>query len=86
MDVQNQFGDEVTFIGVPGLADTSSMSEFVAEQGVTGFPHIPDDTGEIWSRFGVTEQRTYVLIDNDGTWRRTGYGTLREDVEALIAG
>ena len=39
----------------------------------------------IWERFGVSEQRTYVYIDDDGSWRTAGYGSLASDVEALIA-
>ena len=60
------------------------MEAFVGEQGVGAFSHIPDPNGEIWRRFGVTQQRTYVLINDDGTWNRTGYGNLAGDVQNLI--
>lgn len=84
MSVQSQFGNQVRFVGVPGLASPEEMGPFISTHGANGFPHIPDQQGEIWRRFGVTQQRTYVLINDDGTWRRTGYGNLRGDVEALI--
>ena len=61
------------------------MQGFVADRGVGGFNHIPDPDGEIWRRFGVVQQRTYVLINDDGSWRRTGYGNLEGDVLGLIA-
>ncbi|MEM7273092.1 MAG: hypothetical protein AAF547_08445 [Actinomycetota bacterium] len=83
--MQEQYGEQVRFIGVPGLSDTARMGQFVAQTGVTGFPHIPDGDGVLWERFGVTEQRTYVFINDDGTARVGGYGQLAEDVEALIA-
>jgi len=61
------------------------MQGFVADRGVGGFGHIPDPEGEIWRRFGVTSQRTYVLINDDGTIRKTGYGSLESDVRGLIS-
>ena len=45
----------------------------------------PDIEGEIWQRFGVTQQRTYVLINDDGSFERTGYGSLENDVRDLIS-
>lgn len=85
MEVEEIYGDQVTFVGVPGLADEDSMREFVTERGVDTFEHIPDVDGEIWKRFGVTEHRIYVLIDDDGSIETTGYGSLADDVQALIA-
>lgn len=61
------------------------MQGFVADRSVTGFDHIPDPDGVIWRRFGVIQQRTYVLINDDGTLRTTGYGSLEQDVQGLIA-
>ena len=61
------------------------MQGFINEHGAGGFGHIPDTQSQIWRRFGVTQQRTYVLINDDGTWRRTGYGNLANDVQGLIA-
>lgn len=69
---------------MPGLSDVDSMASFVNDRGVGAFPHIPDPESTIWRRFGVVQQRTYVLINDDGTWRRTGYGNLANDVQNLI--
>ena len=85
MEVQQQYGDQVQFVGVPGLSDAASMAQFVATTGTEALPHIPDEAGEIWQRFGVTQQRTYVYIDDSGEWRQAAYGSLAEDVQALIA-
>ena len=70
-------------MGVPGLAGVSDMEAFVARHGAAGFSHVLDD-GEVWRRFGVTSQRTYILINDDGTWTRTGYGGLESQVQQLI--
>ena len=85
MEAHAQYGDQVRFIGMPGLAGTSSMERFVAENGIEAFPHVPDPDGTLWERFGVRHQRTYVFVNDDGTVRTGGYGRLVADVEELIA-
>ncbi len=62
------------------------MESFISDTGTSSVPHIPDLEGVLWDRFGVTEHRTYVLINDDGTRRTTGYGSLAAHVEDLIAG
>ncbi len=84
MEVQEQFGEDVQIVGVPGLSNIEAMQNFVLTNGVDTIPHI-NDQGELWERFGVTEQRTYIYINNDGTSTRATYGSLPSDVEDLIA-
>ena len=60
------------------------MRAFVNEQGVGAFQHVDDPSAELWTRFGVSQQRTYIYINDDGTVTQTGYGSLREDVQTLI--
>lgn len=74
----------MNFVGVPGLANQADMEGFVRDRGVGSIRHIPDEAGVIWGRFGVTRQRTYILINDDGTVRITGYGNLEQDVIGLI--
>lgn len=69
---------------MPGLADAEDMRTFLGETGADTFRHL-DDAADIWDRFGVTRQSSYVFINNDGTWRVGEYGSLVEDVEGLIA-
>ncbi len=85
MEAQQTYGDDVTFIGVPSLDGVEAMESFVSRNSLQGLTHIPDVDGELWTRFGVSEHRTYVLINDDGTWSRTGYGSLDADVANLIA-
>lgn len=70
---------------MPGLGSVSSMEQFLDDNGVGEFLHVPDEDGMLWERFDVTQQSTYVYINDDGTVTTTGYGSLREDVEQLIA-
>ena len=84
MEVEQRYGDQVRFVGVPGLDSPTSMRDFVASTGTSSIVHIPDEDGEIWSRFGIEQQRTYVFIDDDGSWRSAGYGSLEDDVRDLI--
>ncbi len=83
MEVQQEYGDRVAFVGVPGLASVSEMETFIDQQDVDGFDHLIDD-GELWQRFGVFEQRTYVFINDDGSMRIGTYGQLEADVQGLI--
>jgi len=84
VEVEQQYADQVTFVGVPGLADEDSMAEFIAERGIGGFANVRD-ADAIWELFEVTQQRTYVLLNDDGTWEQTGYGSLPQDVQELIS-
>jgi len=85
VEVKEQFGDDITIIGVPSLAAASSFPDFIEGTGTTSIEHIPDEAGVIWDRFGVTRQRTYVYINDDGTFEQAAYGTLAEDVANLLA-
>lgn len=70
---------------MPGLSgETAAKAGFLDDTGANTFPNVIEGD-VIWDKFGVTAQRTYVYINDDGTWRTATYGTLREDVEALIA-
>ena len=84
MEVEQEFGDQVNFVGVPGLAGVDDMRVFLETTDTGHLNHIIDD-GAVWERFGVTGQRTYVFLNDDGEFRVSGYGSLREDVEGLIA-
>lgn len=83
--MQNTLGDEVTIIGIPGLGQLGPMEDFVVETGVDDIVHVPDVDGVLWSRFGVTRQRTYIYIDDDGSMEVAGYGSLESDVRDLIS-
>jgi len=84
VEVQQQFGDDVTIIGVPGLtSDRDSVRGFVESTGTQSITHVLDLDGDLWDRFGVSQQRTYVFVNDDGTRRTGGYGQLFDDVDDL---
>lgn len=57
----------MTVIGVAGRDDLSAIQGFIDDRGVGAFPHIADESGEVWSNFDVRSQPAFVFIDDDGT-------------------
>jgi hypothetical protein len=43
------------------------MAGFVTDVGFDDFPNAADESGEVWTRFGVTYQYTYAFVDDAGT-------------------
>lgn len=63
-----QYAGRVTFIGIGGLdPSAAAMRAFVRDTGATNFLHLADTSGEVYRRFGVTAQNTYVVLRRDGT-------------------
>ncbi len=54
-------------IGVAGRDGLGPIQEFIDFQMVGGFPHIVDESGEIWSGFDVRSQPAFIFINDDGT-------------------
>ena len=40
--------------------------EFIDEYAVTAFDHIVDETGSIWSNFGIVSQPSFIFLDASG--------------------
>ena len=83
-------GDDVTFLGVAGRGEVDAMKGFVSDTKVTGFEHLADVDGSIWSRFGVVSQPSFAFVAPDGTVETfvgaLGTDGLRERTAALIDG
>jgi len=61
-----QAAPDVRFVGVAGLSsDVDGMQGFVDTHGLT-FPQLADADGGVYTRFGITQQDTYVLVSADG--------------------
>jgi thiol-disulfide isomerase/thioredoxin len=73
VDLKTQYGDRLAILGIAGLGDNKAMHEFVADLDVDTVPNLDDQAGELWRRFGITEQSTFVLIDRQGTIVNTGW-------------
>jgi len=61
-------GPDVSVIGVAGLSSSADdMRGFVQRGGLENVTNLADTTGDLYSRFGVTQQDTYVFISPDGS-------------------
>jgi thiol-disulfide isomerase/thioredoxin len=60
------YAGKVNIVGVSGLDNLDAMRGFVSDTGVDGIPHLADENGEVWKRFGITTQSTWVFLDADG--------------------
>lgn len=72
-ELRQTYGDRLGVLGIAGLDDNKAMREFVADYEVGAVPQLDDQAGELWRRFKVVEQSTYVLIDRQGTVVHTGW-------------
>ena len=70
---------------MPGLSNADSHRGFIDTHSAGAFQHVDDDTQQLWTRFGVTNQSSYVFINDDGEFRVSGYGNLEGDIEGLLA-
>ena len=88
-EVAEQFGSDVTLIGVPGRGELDEMRDFVDDTAPTALTHVADLNGDIWSAFGVYGQPAYAFIDDDGTVEvfigGMGGDALAERIDELIA-
>ncbi|MEO7269166.1 MAG: redoxin family protein [Knoellia sp.] len=76
---------DVRFVGVAGLSsDSDAMGDFVGRHDVGDLTHVADTGGDVYTRFGVTQQHTFVLIGADGSvTRHPAYGK-DVDLTALV--
>ncbi|MBA2640150.1 MAG: redoxin domain-containing protein [Nocardioidaceae bacterium] len=75
---------DVNFVGVAGLSsDVAAMEGFVDQHGLE-FPQLADSDGSVYTRFGVTQQDTYVFVSAEGEVETiSGYST-DEDPQAVV--
>lgn len=77
----------LSVLGVAGLDDLDNMQPFVDRTKTGPITHLGDPTGEIWRRFKVTQQSTYVLLDSTGKVTFSGVlggDDLRDKVAELV--
>ncbi len=75
---------DVRFVGVAGLSsDVGAMQTFVDQHGLT-FPQLSDADGSVYTRFGVTQQDTYVLVSAEGDRETVGSYSSDADVQQLV--
>ena len=70
-DAATALGPDVRVVGVAGLStDAVDMRRFVDRGGLQSLTNLADTTGDLYARFGITQQDTFVLIGPDGTVSR----------------
>lgn len=76
-------------VGVSGRAELDAIQGFIDARGVSGFPHIADEAGDVWGAFDILSQPAFVFIDDDGTIAATtgslGANGIAEQLDSLIA-
>ena len=61
-----QYGDDVTFIGIAGDDPLDDKLDFVERYALSSMVTIHDPDGSIWNRFGVPGQPSWVFVDDRG--------------------
>jgi thiol-disulfide isomerase/thioredoxin len=83
--VQADYSQKVNMVGVAGLGSgKDNMADFVDDTGIDHFPHLADDAGAVWQRFGVTSQEYFVLLDKAGKVVHQGPLT-RDDLRSRVS-
>jgi len=52
---------------VASRSDSDAIRSFVDDYWVSGFEHIIDEGGVVWSKYGVVSQPSFTFINDDGT-------------------
>jgi len=87
-DLHDEYGDRLNILGIAGMGGNEEMHEFVSDLEVGAVPHLDDQPGAIWKKFGITEQSTYVILDRTGRVVVSSYLDdlqLTSRVKALVA-
>jgi hypothetical protein len=76
--VEVKYRDKVTFVGIAGLAPGADFGAFVDYTGTGELTQLNDESGSLWAQLGATGRSTFLFVNNDGTFSRTGYGQMDE--------
>ncbi|WP_165985236.1 redoxin domain-containing protein [Streptomyces sp. YIM 98790] len=64
---QEEWGEQITFVGIPGKGSPEDDLKFVTDHHLDGFEHARDTDGLVWSGFGVVSQPAFAFLDADGS-------------------
>ena len=80
--IASDHAGKLNVIGIGSLDSAEAIAGFAGD--VDDVVHLEDVDGELWKRFGVTEQSSFVLLDADGTVVfEAGYGGT-DDLDAQV--
>lgn len=74
---------KINIIGVASLGPVSDMKKFVTETRTGSFAHIADPKGEIWSRFNIVSQPSFIFISKSGDAYRVVGSPPKKDLFSL---
>jgi thiol-disulfide isomerase/thioredoxin len=81
-----KYKGKVNFVGVAGLDKTEPIRGFVKTQKVGNFPHLNDQKGAVWKKFGISQQSSYVMLDKNGKTVHEGAATSPDQLTEQVAG
>jgi len=67
-----QYRDDLNVVGVGALDDPGAIADFAGEVS-PDVTMLSDDDGAVWRHFGVKEQSTYLVLDENGKQVESGY-------------
>lgn len=71
--IAEEYDGQVAVIGIGSLDGAAAIAQFAAE--VDGVTHLEDVDGALYTKFGIAEQSSFVLLDLEGNVVfETGYG------------
>ncbi|QPP05665.1 redoxin family protein [Streptomyces bathyalis] len=82
----DKYKGKINFIGVAGLDKTEPIKGFVKTQKVGNFPHLNDQKGAVWKKFGITQQSSFVMLDKNGKTVEQGAATTPDQLSEQVAG
>ncbi|MPZ25942.1 MAG: redoxin domain-containing protein [Micromonosporaceae bacterium] len=69
----DDYAGQVTVVGVAGLDDSiENMQQFIDLTDIANFPQLADPDGVVWQRFEITEQSSFVILDEHGVVDQRG--------------
>ena len=87
-DLHDEYAGRLNILGIAGMGNNKDMHEFVSDLEVGKVPHLDDKPGQLWKKFGITEQSTYVILDKAGKIVTSSYLDdlqLTDKVKSLVA-
>lgn len=72
-DIAAAHSSDANVVGVGSLDDAEAIAAFAGD--ADGITHLSDEDGVVWRKFGIVEQSSFVLLDEEGQEvYRAGYG------------
>jgi peroxiredoxin len=64
-EATKRWAGQVEFVGVAWFGDDDAFQGFIDKHGLT-FPQVSDDSGDVYSRFGVAAQPAMAIVSPSG--------------------